>query len=177
MPAKPAATAMPCSHHGRVRRPAVATFVILAAAALVLGGCSSDKKSSGPTTTAKVEIGQAATVTSGAKTSKTTTSTATTATTAVAGPTGTPGADQAAAALYAAWKGGDRTAAGTVADPVAVEGIFAATPGDYALYNKCNTGEFGSAECLYRGSGGTIQFRMTQRGPNWVVASAFFSND
>ena len=48
-------------------------------------------------------------------------------------------------------------------------------PGDYALYNKCNTGEFGQSSCLFRGDAGTIQFNMRQHGATWVVSMAVFS--
>jgi len=98
-----------------------------------------------------------------------------TVTTIAGGPVGTPEADRAAADLYAAWKQNDKTAAARVADPSAVAALFASPAGDFRLYNKCNTGEFDSAACLYRGDAGTIQFRMSKRGDNWVVVEAFYS--
>jgi hypothetical protein len=138
-------------------------------AALVLAGCGSDDDGGG---TAKSQtsasVGDAVTVTASSTTAPTTATT-------VAGPVGTPEPHAAAQTLYDAWKAGDKARAATVAVPEAVAGVWAAAPGDYALYNECNTGEFGSSACLYRGDPGTIQFAMEQQGSAWVVVEAVFS--
>lgn len=136
--------------------------------AILLAGCGSDDgggDAGKPQTSASV--GDAATVTASSTTAPTSTT--------VAGPAGTPEPHAAAQTLYDAWKAGDKARAATVAVPEAVAGVWAAAPGDYALYNECNTGEFGSSACLYRGDAGTIQFAMEQHGTSWVVVEAVFS--
>lgn len=137
--------------------------------AVALGACGDDGSSDSggaSSTTRPVAIGDSATVTA-------TTAPATSST--VPAPVGRPDPHEAAKVLYDAWKAGDRTTAATVADPMAVDGMWQTAPGDYALYNQCNTGEFGSSACLYRGDAGTIQFAMEQRATAWVVVEAVFS--
>ena len=107
-----------------------------------------------------------------------------TTTSATAGPApsttlpptvGTPDPETTAGTLYMAWVADDRSLAATVAEPAAVDDIWATAPGDYSLYNRCSTGEFGGAQCLYRGPGGTIQFSMEQVDDAWVARRAIFS--
>lgn len=145
--------------------------IVVATGALVLAmsSCGGSDKADGPPP--KTNIGEPATVD---KTTSTTSTTAAIATT-VAAPVGLPEATDAAGTLYGSWKADDRPGAARVAEPAAVEGMFATSPGDYRLYNHCNTGEFDAATCLYRGDPGTIQFSMEKRGPNWVVVTAIFS--
>lgn len=159
-------------HSGR--RPAL---LLAAALCLVpLAACGDDGGGSGgkgdgaqkPT----VDVGATATVT--VATTPTTTPTTPT-TTAPAAPVGRPDPHEAAKVLYDAWKASDRVTAATVADSTAVDSMWQTAPGDYKLYNKCNTGEFGSSACLYRGAPGTIQFAMEQRDTAWVVVEAVFS--
>lgn len=136
-----------------------------------LTGCGGDDGGSGSGgTTVSVDIGEPATATSAPATSATTATTATTP-----APVGLADPHEAAKRLYDAWKANDKVTAATVAEASAVESMWQTVPGDYALYNKCNTGEFGSSACLYRGDAGTIQFAMEQRGALWVVVEAVFS--
>lgn len=77
--------------------------------------------------------------------------------------------------LYGAWRSGDRDNALVVAETPAVDGIWQAPEGDYALYRGCDTGEFDTTGCLYRGDPGTIQFEMENRDGRWIVVMATFS--
>lgn len=153
----------------RPRRVATVAVTLLAVAGLAACGSDDGDAATDPTVTA--EIGDAATVT----TSTTAPEPSEPPATEPAAPVGAADPGEAAATLYAAWKAGDRAVAATVAEPAAVDGVFAAAPGDYALYNRCDTGEFGSSSCLYRGDPGTIQFAMTERDGTWVVTTAIFS--
>jgi hypothetical protein len=114
------------------------------------------------------------TTTTAAPTTEATPTTPTTPTTEPT-PLGLFSPEESAQALYDAWKADDRATAATLAEPAAVEGQWATAPGDYAVYNQCDSGEFGTSGCLFRGSGGTIQYTMEQREDRWVVVSAFFS--
>jgi hypothetical protein len=158
----------------RAARPArlFAAFtmaVVLVAAA----GCSSSSSGSATKGTTKTEIGDAASVSS--TTAPTTTTTAPTTTTTIPAPVGLDTPKAAAERLYSAWKAGDRNGALTVAEPAAVDGIFAAAPGNYSLYSGCDTAEFSDSGCLYRGDAGTIQVTMAKRGTLWVVITAFYA--
>lgn len=154
---------------GRLRRPSgLLTSTAVALAVLVGGvGCAADDEGSGPPVSA--EIGDPAVVESSTTAADDTTTTTVPATVGAADP------EQAAVTLYAAWQAGDRGAAATVAEVAAVDGVFAAAPGEYRPYNRCNTGEFGQSSCLYRGDPGTIQFNMKERDGAWVVTVAIFS--
>ncbi len=156
-----------------LRRPRTSALLLVLVASICswsLTGCGgSDGGSGSGGTTVTVDIGEPATATSAPATSATTT----TATTAA--PVGLADPHEAAKRLYDAWKANDKVTAATVAEASAVESMWQTVPGDYALYNKCNTGEFGSSACLYRGDAGTIQFAMEQRGALWVVVEAVFS--
>jgi len=92
-----------------------------------------------------------------------------------AAPVGAPEPEESAATYYMAWKAGDPALASTVAEPAAVDAMDTIAEGDYSLYNRCNTGEFGQSSCLYRGNPGTIQFAMAETDGNWVVTTVFFS--
>ena len=59
--------------------------------------------------------------------------------------------------------------------PAAVEMMWQTAPGDYSIYNRCDSGEFGDSGCLFRGSNGTIQFTAERRADRWVVIQAFYS--
>ncbi len=158
-----------------LRRPRTSALLLLLVASICswsLTGCGgSDGGSGSGGTTVSVDIGEPATATSAPATSATTATT--TATTGA--PVGLADPHEAAKRLYDAWKANDKVTAATVAEASAVESMWQTVPGDYALYNNCNTGEFGSSACLYRGDAGTIQFAMEQRGALWVVVEAVFS--
>lgn len=149
-------------------RRLTAGLALAAAVALGTAACSSDDPTSdaGPGPTAV---------------STTTTAVATTAAPTTAAPPAAPTgvADPAAAAtrLYDAWVAGDRTAALAIADPAAVDAIWAATPGPYELYRGCDTGEFDTGGCLFRdrSTNNTIQVDVERRDTGWVVAGTFFS--
>jgi hypothetical protein len=142
--------------------------VVLTLGATACGDSEDDETQS----TVEAEVGDAATVTS-STTAAETTAPETTPTTAA--PVGAASPEEAAATLYTAWKAGDPATASTVAEPTAVEAMATVAPGDYALYNRCNTGEFGQSSCLYRADQGTIQFSMDDRDGAWVVTTAIFS--
>ena len=124
---------------------------------------------------APTAIGESATITAPTAPAGASDTTAGTTATTLAQTVGTDDPQASAAVLYASWKSNDRNAASVVAEPAAIDGLFAAAPADYSLYNRCNTGEFGASTCLYRGDAGTIQFSMTQREEMWVVTMAIFS--
>ena len=157
-----------------LRRPRTSALLLLLVASICswsLTGCGgSDGGSGSGGTTVSVDIGDPATATSAPATSATTATTATTG-----APVGLADPHEAAKRLYDAWKANDKVTAATVAEASAVESMWQTVPGDYALYNNCNTGEFGSSACLYRGDPGTIQFAMEQHGALWVVVEAVFS--
>ncbi len=155
----------------RAARPArLLAALTVAVVVLAAAGCSSSSNSSSTTTTGKTEIGDAATVSS---TMAPTTTAPTTTITPV--PTGLDTPKAAAERLYSAWKANDRAGALTVAEPIAVDAMFASAPGDYRLYSGCDTGEFAESGCLYRGDAGTIQLTMEKRAALWVVISVFYA--
>jgi hypothetical protein len=142
------------------------------AASLVLAGCGGSGSNAGGDG-GDATVGEAATVE--ATTSTTSPATTTAAPTTTVAPLGLFSPDESAQKLYDAWKADDRATAATLAEPAAVEGQWATAPGDYALYNRCDSGEFGTSGCLFRGNGGTIQYTVERRGDRWVVIQAFFS--
>ncbi|MGI8755404.1 MAG: hypothetical protein ACR2MB_05995 [Acidimicrobiales bacterium] len=156
-----------------------AGFALLAA--LVVAGCTkSDGGGSSKPHRTKVRIGDAATVdrpTSTTVAAPTTAATAATSTgpTAPPAPEGLESPKAAAQRLYDTWKAGDRPSALVVATPEAVDGIWATAPGDYSLYNDCDSAEFDTSGCLFRGNSGTIQFTMERHGAAWVVIEALFA--
>jgi hypothetical protein len=153
------------------RRRAVTGVVAPAlVAALLLVGCgdsASDDADDTPT-----ELADAATVEQTTSTEAATTAPETTTTVAPVGM-GTP--IEAATRLFDAWIADDRITAATVAEPAAVDGIWAGTKGDYGQYSGCDSAEFDTSGCLFRGAPGTIQFSMARRGDAWVVTSAIYS--
>lgn len=149
----------------RLRASALAAV----AAAAVLAGCGSSGSASGPTKVAPTATVDKATTTTAA----TTTAPSTTAAPATTGGT-TP--SETAQRLYDAWKANDKAAAATVATPEAIAGMWKSAPGDYGQYSGCDTGEFSTSGCLYRGNPGTIQIDMERKGDLWVVVDAYYSD-
>ena len=145
-----------------------------AALAVLLGACTkSDAEPKGPT-----KIGPAVTVTStSTSTSVAAASTTTTSAAATVTPVGVPDGETAAHRLYDAWVANDRAAAAMIADPAAIDAVFAAPKGTYELYRGCDTGEFGTGGCLFRNraNNNTIQIDLEKRATGWVVSGAFFS--
>lgn len=157
----------------RMRRILLPAFVVLLATAAV--ACGSDDSSSGPdgTGSAGTEVG-VTTTTEGSTVAETTT------TTEPPGPTaGAETASQAALALHGAWVADDREAAAGIAEPEAIEGFWAATPGEFVLYSGCDDGEFDTGGCMFRNwsNNHTIQVSLERRDIGWVVTSAFFSEE
>lgn len=145
----------------------------LLTSALVLGvvACGSDEAAEPAATT-------------GAPTPETTTTEATTTsteptTTTAPAPTGAETAADAAWTLYDAWGDDNREAAATVAEPEAIESIWAAVPGPYELYRHCDDGEFDTGGCLFRDrtTNHTIQINLERRDGLWVIVSAIFSEE
>ncbi len=167
----------------RTTRPVVAsTLAAVLLATLVLSACTSDAGSdvgSGGHTKLVPPVTTQLTAPSSTSSSTppaTATSTAA-ATTTLPAPVGAATPAVATAALYQAFQRGDRAAAAMVAEPAAIDAVFGAAPGPYALYSGCDTAEFDTSGCLYRdrSTNNTIQFDMTKRGNAWVVTGAFFS--
>lgn len=156
----------------RTRRFATLALVVVSAAlAITAGACTkSDDEPKGPT-----KLGPAVTVTSTSTTAVP--ASTTTTTTAKATPVGVPELETAARRLYDAWVANDRAAAATIADPAAIDAVFAAPKGTYELYRGCDTGEFGTGGCLFRNraNNNTIQIDLEKRASGWVVSGAFFS--
>lgn len=175
LPSSSPVRAEPAASLGRPRRPPVLLTSTAVALAVLVGGvgCSADDEGSGPSVSA--EIGDPAVIESSTTAADDAADDTTATATTVPATVGAPDPEQAAVTLYAAWQAGDRGAAATVAEAAAVDGIFAAAPGEYRPYNRCNTGEFGQSSCLYRGDPGTIQFNMKERDGAWVVTVAIFS--
>ncbi|HEX2576216.1 MAG TPA: hypothetical protein VHK88_07685 [Aquihabitans sp.] len=147
---------------------------IAVAAALCLAplGCSDDGDAE------DAQVGSGATAVPSSTTAPTTATTAPPTTpTTLAGPTGVPTGEEAARKLYDAFAAGDRAAAATIAEPAAIEAVFAAVPGPYELYRGCDTGEFDTGGCLFRdrSTNNTIQIDLERRDTGWVVTGAFFS--
>ena len=139
---------------------------MVVAITLVLASCSSGGSDGTATTSTRPAT----------TTEATTTAPATTTTQALAGAAHPA---DAAAVVYAAWKANDQALAKRVATPEAVFGMWATEPGDYRLYNACDSGEFGTSGCLYRSEAtrDTIQFNMEKRGDGWVVLDAVYAPD
>ncbi|HRW38065.1 MAG: hypothetical protein KDB04_14410 [Acidimicrobiales bacterium] len=152
-------------------RARTALLVAALVGTLTLAGCSGSSGGSSEGT----DVGEAAAVESTTTTEAAPTTTAAPVATTAPAPIGLFSPQESAQKLYDAWKADDRATAATLAEPTAVEEIWATAPGDYTLYNKCDSGEFGTSGCLFRGNNGTIQFTTERRGDRWVVIQAFFS--
>lgn len=150
----------------------VTRLVVIAVVLAGLVGCTA-KNADG--SGEQANIGSPATLTT-----STSTSTTAAASTSIKPPPVQVGAatpEAATAALYLASVAGDRSAAASVAEPAAIDAVFAAPPGAYQSYSRCDTGEFDTSGCLYRdrSNNNTIQFDMERRANAWVVTGAFVS--
>lgn len=160
------------------RRGRLARLTLVAVAAvLAVGATSCSKTSNGDNSSQDTSTNVNGGATSIVRTSTTTAPPASTTTTVPPKPVGRPEAKDAALTLYGAWKANDRATASQVADPAAVDAVFAAGPGNYELYKGCDTGEFDTGGCLFRNrsNNDTIQIDVEKRDGQWVVAGAFFS--
>ncbi|MCU1357605.1 MAG: hypothetical protein JWM89_3023 [Acidimicrobiales bacterium] len=157
----------------RPPRCRLGALVLAIGLVVAAAGCTTSEGSDGASPRQKPDIGSAATLQATTSTAGDTTTTATKAT--VPATTGVTDALEAAQKLYDAWKAGDHAGAAQVATQEAVDGIWATPPGDYAPYNHCDTGEFTTGGCLFRGNSGTIQFDLEKRGDLWVVVGAVFA--
>ena len=157
-------------------RPARLGSVVMAGLLLVGAvGCSKTSNGDNGAKDTSTNVGEGTSI---VRTSSTTTSTTAPATTAtLAKPVGRPEAKDSALTLYNAWKVNDRATASQVADPSAIDAMFASAPGDYELYRGCDTGEFDTGGCLFRNraNNDTIQIDVEKRNGQWVVANAYFS--
>lgn len=156
------------------RSTRIATVLALTISLLLAtAACSSDDDHAGGGSTAAPSLVPPASET----TVRTATSTTPTTTPAAPTPVGASDGAAAAQALYDAWVAGDRAAAARVAEPAAIDAIWAAAPGPYQLYRGCDTGEFDTGGCMFRdrSTNHTIQIDLTRRGDMWVVTGAFYS--
>lgn len=156
------------------RRRTLHLLVALAAGILVLAGCSGGDDDTAEGETVLSSEPQVVDADDPAVADESSTTTAPT-TTEPAPPAGRPTPLESAQTLYDAWFADDRVTAATVAEPDAVEAMWLTARGDYAVYNQCDSGEFGTSGCLFRGANGTIQFTMERRDDTWVVSTAFYS--
>ncbi|MFN8018361.1 MAG: hypothetical protein U0P45_09585 [Acidimicrobiales bacterium] len=155
---------------GRARRTS-GLVAAMAIAAVALAACGSSGSASGPTKVAPTAtVDKPTTAPTSASTLTTQPATTAPATTGGATPSET------AQRLYDAWKANDKAAAATVATPEAIAGMWQTAPGDYGQYSGCDTGEFSTSGCLYRGNPGTIQIDMERKGDLWVVVDAYYSD-
>lgn len=160
------------------RLASLALVMALPVGAIACGSNSDGEPESGTDIGDAVTLDASSTTTTAPPTTVRTAAPPTTAApTTVAEPVGVPEAAAAATKLYDAWVAGDRATAATIADPAAVEGIFAAVPGPYELYRDCDTGEFDTGGCLFRdrSTNNTIQVDLEKRESGWVVSGTFFS--
>lgn len=143
------------------------------AAALALAGLATACGSSAPAASSEVSLGPDATTVTAPSTTAAPTTTAPTTTAPVTTGRGNP--EEAAKTLYDAWYAGDKVTAGTVATQTALDDMWQTPKGDYGLYSGCDSAEFDTSGCLFRGANGTIQFTMERRGDLWVVIEALYS--
>lgn len=142
-----------------MRRRAV--LLVLAAGALV-GACRGDDPRSPPAT--------ASSTTAPSTSEPPTITLAPTTTASPLVPVDTP--VQAARALLAAWKAGDRDAALAIAAPAAVDALFAAEPGS-VQDRGCNQPPADTPVlCVYRTGAGELQLRATPVPGGWIVDQA-----
>ncbi|MGH9137460.1 MAG: hypothetical protein ACRD0G_10495 [Acidimicrobiales bacterium] len=80
-----------------------------------------------------------------------------------------PTGDEAVQALLGAWQAGDRAGALTVADPPAVDALFAIAP-EAAQNRGCNApGANPNVTCVFRLSVGELQVRAVPRDAGYIV--------
>ncbi|MGI8664173.1 MAG: hypothetical protein ACR2LQ_13340 [Acidimicrobiales bacterium] len=100
--------------------------------------------------------------------------TATTAPATTLAPPLQPRADPsaAAAALLDAWKAADERGAATIAEPAAVQALFAAGTPATVEARGCSDAKYDPAQCVFRTDVGEVQVRTTMQGGGWVVDQA-----
>jgi hypothetical protein len=137
-----------------------AWFVVAVSTATVLAGCSS-----GPDATTSTTM----------VTTTTSTSSLPPTTTEPAKATGSAAtSDDAAAVLVAAWQHDDRAQAATIADAIAVMGMWA-TPRETINRRGCTTDDsLPEGGCVYRTPSGLVQINTEKRPQGWVVTSAVY---
>jgi hypothetical protein len=82
----------------------------------------------------------------------------------------------AARALIAAWKAGDRDAAAAIAVPAAVDALFATEPGS-VQDRGCNEPPPDTPVlCVYRTGAGELQLRMAPVPGGWIVEQALLTD-
>jgi len=138
-----------------------AALCLTVSAVTVLAGCSSGSDASSSPTTRTA-------------TSSTTTRPPTTTAPAKATGSAANGAD-AAAVLVAAWQHDDRAQAATIADAIAVMGMWA-TPKETITLRGCSTDYESLTEggCVYRTPSGLVQINTEKRPQGWVVSSVSY---
>lgn len=141
-------------------RRRVVLFLVVSTAT-VLTGCSSGSGTATPSTTVPATV-------------PTTTVPPTTTEPAKATGSAANGAD-AAAVLVAAWQHDDRAQAATIADAIAVMGMWG-TPREGIWLRGCSTDYEALTEggCVYRTDSGLVQINTEKRPQGWVVTSAVY---
>lgn len=88
--------------------------------------------------------------------------------------TAEPSPEQAAEGLLAAWRAGDRVAAGRVAPPASVDVLFSRAPGT-TQGRQCSQGGSPIRDCVYRLGNELLRVKVAQSGEGWVVDSVELS--
>ena len=158
-----------------LRRVALAALAVgLSVGAL--GACSDDDgDGDAGSADGTAEVGGATSITSAPEGDGSSTTDATSTTTDEPYLIGSEEPATAAGQIYGAWKSDDKDNAKVVAEPAAIDALWAVPAGDYTPYRGCDTGEFDTSGCLFRGDPGTIQFELEQRNDRWIVTSVVFS--
>jgi len=130
-------------------RRTLSTAVAVIAIAAAVGACNKD---SGTVSSPPVEVS--------------TTVVTTTTTTIALTPQKTPVA--AVNMLLAAWRKGDRAAARLVAEPAAVDALFAQPP-QSTSDRGCTEPLNGSSDCAYRYGAGVLNAQAAASGDGWIV--------
>jgi len=134
-------------------------------AAFAVTACAGSDDAVQPTTTVTTVP------TTSVPTTTTTTTAPTTTTTTTPPPVPRPSAREAVDYLLGAWRAGDRAGALTVAEPAAVDALFAIAP-EPPESRGCNEpppGLGAPTYCVYRLNAGELQVRAAERDGGYVV--------
>lgn len=134
-------------------------------AVVAVAACAGSDDAVQPTTTATNSTIPAAV------TSTTTTTAPTTTASTTPPPTPRPSAREAVDYLLGAWRAGDRVGALTVAEPAAVDSLFAIPP-ETPESRGCNEpppGLGAPTYCVYRLNAGELQVRAAEREGGYIV--------